>query len=207
VDRTVTREEELESEREREPHAGAGAGQGWKVDPLPAWPVAQAKAPAPVEAPKPEPKVAKTQPPPVPAQAAPVDPREGETYVGHGIYMNGETIRGPGFAISLPAIRMGVVAAGLTSNEVDQLCLSHALQWGAEIENGTPPAKAVPGYIANFLKRSIMGDAGQAAVVQVRKQKAQEGYSRKPASVVDPSVVAETDAERMARMLKEMDAK
>lgn len=98
--------------------------------------------------------------------------RVGEEHAGHGVFVNCETIRHKAFSISLPGIRMGVLAAGLSSEDVKAKCVSHALQWAAEIENGKHPTQVVPAKIANFLSASIMGDINRKAVADVRMSKA-----------------------------------
>lgn len=130
--------------------------------------------------------------------------REGETHAGHGVYINGETIRHAEFAISLPGIAMGSIASGLTATEVRDRCLAHALQWAAEMENGTRPDKVLPSKISNFLARSIMGEINQSRVAEVRVRKASEGYSTSRTPPV-PGQKQETQAERLARIGREIE--
>lgn len=122
--------------------------------------------------------------------------REGEEHKGHGIYVNGETIRHAKFAISLPGISLNTVASGLTGTEVKQRCLAHALQWAVEIENGGNPDKVIPSKVANFLARSIMSEVGQTKVQGVRERRAQNGYTGAPVS----GQKIETQAERWLRL-------
>lgn len=126
-----------------------------------------------------------------------------ESHAGHGVYVNGDTIRHPAFVISLPGIRMNTIASGLTATELKDRCLGHALQWAAEIENGAPASKVIPGKIANFLSKSIMADQNNAAVADVRKQKARDGYGTR---TVPDGKAPETQAQRIARLMAEDEA-
>lgn len=80
-----------------------------------------------------------------------------EELLGHGVISNCETIRHAAFVISIPSIEIGALAAGMSRDEVKQHCISHALQWAAEIESGKPVRDVVPAKIANFLSASLMG--------------------------------------------------
>lgn len=80
-----------------------------------------------------------------------------EELLGHGVISNCETIRHAAFVISLPGVEIGALAAGMSRDEVKQHCISHALQWAAEIESGKPVRDVVPAKIANFLSASLMG--------------------------------------------------
>lgn len=88
---------------------------------------------------------------------------ENETDIGHGVVVNCETIRHESFAISLPSVRMGTLASGITADQVKEFCTAHALQWAVEIANGKPASRVVPDKIANFLSASIMGTSNRAA--------------------------------------------
>ena len=107
--------------------------------------------------------------PPTPSVA---EARVGEDHAGHGVFVNCETIRHKAFSISLPGIRMGVLASGLSNEDVKTKCVAHALQWAAEIENGKRASDVVPAKIQNFLSASIMGEVNRAAVADVRMSKA-----------------------------------
>lgn len=106
--------------------------------------------------------------PPTPSAS---EARVGEDHAGHGVFVNCETIRHKAFSISLPGIRMGVIAAGLSADEVKTKCVAHALQWAAEIENGKRSNDVVPAKIQNFLSASIMGEVNRKAVADVRMAK------------------------------------
>lgn len=95
---------------------------------------------------------------------------ESETHAGHGVIVNCDTIRHPAFTISLPAIRLGTQASGLTAEEVKTHCIAHALQWAAEIEGGKLSGSVVPSKIANFLSASIMGATNRKAAADNRKR-------------------------------------
>lgn len=142
--------------------------------------------------------------PPVPAYPS---GNGGEDHKGHGVYLNGETIRHSAFAISLAGIRMNTINSGLSANEVTNRCLAHALQWAVEIENGLRPEKVLPTKIANFLARSIMGEVNQQKIQGVREAKVQQPYAggaRQPSTAGDV-VKIETRAERLARMAAEIE--
>lgn len=130
----------------------------------------------------------------------------GEEHRGHGVYLNGHTIRHPAFAISLEGIRMNTINSGLTANEVTERCMAHALQWAVEIENGLRPEKVLPSKIANFLARSIMGEVNQQKIQGVREARAGQPYPPRveKTSLVDGVVKTETRAERLARMAEEI---
>lgn len=137
---------------------------------------------------------------PAPSAYPPGNP--GEEHKGHGVYLNGETIRHATFAVSLAGIRMNTINAGLTATEVSDRCLAHALQWAVEIENGARPEKVLPSKIANFLARSIMGEVNQAKIQTVREGKAKQGYGRQMPS---PDGAVETQSQRLARLAREIE--
>lgn len=70
-------------------------------------------------------------------------------------------IRHRAFVISLPAIELAVLAAGLPKPEIKRRCLANALQWAAEIDAGKLPRDVLPQKIANFLRASIMGEVNR----------------------------------------------
>lgn len=129
----------------------------------------------------------------------------GEDHIGHGVYVNGETVRHAAFAISLPGIRMQALNSGLTATELKDRCLAHALQWAVEIENGQRPDKVLPSKIANFLARSIMGEVNQMKIQAVREAKASTPSSIGRLPALDGEVAKnETRAERLARVAGEI---
>lgn len=150
---------------------------------------------------------ARQTPPPVAAPAIQSSALAGEEHVGHGVYVNGETIRHAAFAISVPGIRMQTINSGLTANEVRDACIAHALQWGLEIENGARPDKVLPTKIANFLARSIMGDINQRKIQSVREARAAQPYAVRPSplagAVVENGTTVESKADRLRREAKE----
>jgi hypothetical protein len=121
--------------------------------------------------------------------------RVGEEHAGHGVFVNCETIRHKAFSISLPGIRMGVLASGLSGDDVKTKCVAHALQWAAEIENGKRPDAVVPAKIQNFLSASIMGEVNRKAVAEVRMVKATGPAGAAP----KPTLRAVIAQERAAR--------
>lgn len=148
-----------------------------------------------------------TSPPAVPPlPPVPVYPpgNGGEEHRGHGVYLNGETIRHPAFAISLGGIRMGTINSGLSASEVAERCLAHALQWAVEIENGQRPEKVLPTKIANFLSRSIMGEVNQQRTQVVRETRELRPFGSR-AQTAEGKI--ETRAERLARMAAEIESK
>lgn len=132
----------------------------------------------------------------------------GEEHIAHGVFVNGETIRHANFAISLPGIRMGTLNSGMTATEVKDACVAHALQWAAEIENGTAPDKAVPSKVANFLCRSIMHAVNQGKVQAVREQRERQWTPKQVGRAAsgptsDQPAPAESRQERIARQMRE----
>jgi len=123
-----------------------------------------------------------------------------ETHAGHGVFVNCETIRHPAFTISLPAIRMGTQASGLTADEIKTHCVAHALQWAAEIEAGKLSGSVVPSKIANFLSASIMGATNRKAAADNRKRSvfaADDGSAARKRKLLDTAsrIAAERDRE------------
>ena len=123
--------------------------------------------------------------------------REGEEDIGHGVYVNGKTIRHASFVINLDAIRMQTLNSGLSANETSTHCQGHALQWAAEIENGKLARDVVPSKIANFLAATITATAHRGAQQSVRIARANRGYPS-----ADPSKPEESTEDRWARMAK-----
>lgn len=131
----------------------------------------------------------------------------GEDHVGHGVFVNGHTIRHSAFAISLPGIQMGTLNSGLTANEVKDYCIAHALQWAAEIEIGKSPRDVVPSKVANFLSRSIMGAVNQQKIQAVRTKREEQPFAGRArgAPGVTGSGPIETTAQRLERMALAME--
>jgi hypothetical protein len=100
--------------------------------------------------------------------------REGEESIGHGVFVNCETIRHKDFTISLPSLELSI-AGRLPKTEVKAKAAAHALQWAAEIDAGKKPADVVPTKIANFLAASLMGDINRAATADAKLAKAKQG--------------------------------
>ena len=116
-----------------------------------------------------------------------------EELLGHGVISNCETIRHTAFVISIPSIEIGALAAGMSRDEVKQHCISHALQWAAEIESGKPVRDVVPAKIANFLSASLMG-------VRNRSQRVPRAPSPNSPRVAS-SATGESQLERTARQV------
>jgi hypothetical protein len=106
--------------------------------------------------------------PPQPASGKPrvgvtaSGPRDGEEEIGHGVFVNCNTVRHRHFTISIEAIAMQLATAsglGLTVDEARQYArngaMSHALDWAAQIENGKLSGDVVPKHIANFIRGSV----------------------------------------------------
>lgn len=128
-------------------------------------------------------------------------PNHGEVHRGFGVYLNCDQIRHANFSINLEGVRMNTVNSGLSSNEVVEICLGHALQWATEIENGSSPHKVLPSKIVNFLARSVMGDINQRRIHQVRESRASQPYAARAGNSNGTPVESETD--RTKRMIAE----
>lgn len=106
--------------------------------------------------------------------------REGVTAVGHGVFVNCETIRHDDFTISLPALSMAVALRGPSDPEgVKTKCTAIALQWAAEIEAGKLPRDVLPGHIHNFLKAYLIGDINRDAIHEMRLKGAQSKQTQR----------------------------
>jgi hypothetical protein len=140
------------------------------------------------------------------ARAAPAKIEEqaqhGEEPVGHGVFVNGKTIRHAKFAISLDAIQMQTLNSGLSFNDLKAVCQGHALQWGLEIENGALPRDVLPSKITNFLAASVTSMANKAKAQGVRMTRVQRGFDRP-----EDADKAETQAQRFARQLEQIERK
>lgn len=115
--------------------------------------------------------------------------REGELAVGHGVFVNCETIRHRSFTISIPSLEL-LTGGRFTRDEIKAKAQGHALAWAAEIEGGKRASEVVPAKIGNFLSASLMGDFSRQQCADVRKAKA-DRQSAKP-------TVAEVIAKRKA---------
>ncbi len=104
--------------------------------------------------------------------------REGETDLGHGVFVNCKTIRHASFAISIPAIELGT-AGRFSTDHLKTRLTAHALQWAAEIENGRSPSSVVPSKIANFLCASLMGEANRDAAAPKPKESGADVLARR----------------------------
>lgn len=84
--------------------------------------------------------------------------RVGERHLGHGVFLNCETIRHARFTISLPAVEMQFALGGIpgTKSEIAEKArdasIAAALQWGAAIENGGNWREVVPGNIPGAIR-------------------------------------------------------
>lgn len=100
--------------------------------------------------------------PPASPPDAPDAPRDGEQSMGHGVFVNCDTVRHRGFTLSIEAIAMQLVIAnlGLSTNEARtlarQAALAHAMQWATEINGGRLSRDVVPSSPANFIRGSIV---------------------------------------------------
>lgn len=117
--------------------------------------------------------------------------KEGECEAAPGVFVNCETIRHRGFTISLPAIELATIRAGLPKAEVKNRCLAHAMQWAAEIDGGKMPRDVIPAKIANFLAASIMGEVNRDARPIHRA-------NNRPTNSNRPQWAAEADAKKQA---------
>lgn len=117
--------------------------------------------------------------------------------LAHGVVVNCETIRHPSFSISIPAIELGI-AGRIPRDEVKRHCVSHALQWAAEIDGGKASASVVPGKIANFLVASIMGDMNRTASAELRRSKA----ATQPAKKTVKQALADREARQAAGVVQ-----
>lgn len=104
-----------------------------------------------------------------------LDLAPGEERVGGRVVVNCETVRHPGFTLSLPAITMQLVTAniGLSKREAEpiarDMAIAHALQWGAEIDAGRAVRSVVPDHPANFIRGAVVAQMrkGQMPAKQV----------------------------------------
>lgn len=120
-----------------------------------------------------------------------------EEFAGHGVVVNCQTIRHAEFSISLPAIELGALGAGMAADDIKRHCLAHALQWAAEIEGGKKPRDVVPAKIANFLCASLMGAKNRADVQDQRMKRAAAPH----AQAVAPSATGESRLQKIERQV------
>lgn len=103
---------------------------------------------------------------------APLTVEPGFEHVGGGVLVNCETVKHPGFTISLPAIAMQLVTANIMKPrpEVERIAresaIAHALQWAAEINAGRSPRSVVPSHVANFIRGSIVAQLRRGGPVE-----------------------------------------
>lgn len=104
-------------------------------------------------------------------------PREGEEAVGHGVFVNCETVRHLAFSISLPALTMQLALSnlGLSKREAEpvarQAAIAHALQWAAEIENGKTPDVVRNGNLVNVIRGSVIAMHNKRPAPRKQQQK------------------------------------
>jgi hypothetical protein len=115
--------------------------------------------------------------------------REGEVLVGHGVFVNCQTIRHKAFVISLPSLALNT-GSRFPADELKAKAQAHALQWAAELEAGKRPDQVLPNKIANFLASTIMGEFNRQQCADVRKAKVDKNAGK--------PTVAEVIAKRMA---------
>jgi hypothetical protein len=121
--------------------------------------------------------------------------RVGEVAVGHGVFINCETIRHEAFTISIPAIEC-LTLGKFPRDEIRAKAQGHALQWASEIESGKRPELVVPAKIANFLTASLNGEETRQQCADVRKTRAENG----------PKAFAkESDRERRAKIFEKLE--
>lgn len=127
---------------------------------------------------------------------------EGVCEAAPGVFVNCETIKHRGFTISLPAIHLATVRAGLSKDEVKTRCLAHALQWAAEIDAGKMPRDVVPAKIANFLAASIMGEVNRDSRTIHRTNATPVSGKTDPPKKTLSDVLRKRDADRAAGVLQ-----
>jgi hypothetical protein len=109
-------------------------------------------------------------------------PREGETEVPPGLFVNCETIRHRDFTISLTGIDMQLCGT-VPMEQIKSIALGHALSWATDIAAGKRPDKVVPSNTANFIRASIRRQVNDDAVTDVRKTRAAGNGSSKRMSL------------------------
>lgn len=104
--------------------------------------------------------------------------RVGEEHVGHGVFVNCETVRHERFTISLKAIELDLFG-NANSDEIKRVATASAIQWAVEIENGKPAGLVVPGNIRGAVAatvrkhqgRQVAPDGGQVTALSRWKAK------------------------------------
>lgn len=121
--------------------------------------------------------------------------REGEESVGHGVFVNCETVRHREFTISIAGIAMQLATAPIDMTPEQRRdaarnsAIAHAMQWAAEIEGGKRPSDVVPSHVANFIRGAIVAQFNKSA-----RSPARSGASGRP--------VGEGRSERAFRIAK-----
>lgn len=93
----------------------------------------------------------------------------GEEAVGHGVFVNCETVRHRDFTISIAGIAMQLATAPIDmtpdqrSEAARTSAIAHAVQWAAEIEGGKRARDVVPSHVANFIRGAIVGQFNKSA--------------------------------------------
>jgi hypothetical protein len=108
---------------------------------------------------------------PLPTSVELEAPREGETEVPPGLFVNCETIRHRDFTISLTGIDMQLCGT-VPMEQIKSIALGHALSWATDIAAGKRADKVVPSNTANFIRASIKRQVNDDAVTDVRKTRA-----------------------------------
>lgn len=106
--------------------------------------------------------------------------REGEEHhVGHGVFVNGETVRHAQFAISIPGVRQRTINTGMTANEIKQEIVGLALQLGLEFETGkrTKPIDSINQFVVSSIVREHNRRLADRA----------KGYQNQPSKASGPS--------------------
>jgi len=92
--------------------------------------------------------------------------------LGHGVFVNCETVRHRDFTINLAAVEMQLLghAGKITREQIRDFAAGQALQWATELENGTIKksglprqiARSVAGYLTNHLNQqdAVKGRGG-----------------------------------------------
>ncbi len=121
--------------------------------------------------------------------------REGETGIGHGVFVNCEAIRHKDFGVSLKAIQMQLCGT-VPMETIKQVAQGHALQWAMDLEAGKPASKIVPTNTASFIRASIQRQNNESAVTDVRKTRASGKGGSKRMSLEELSAGVDAAFER-----------
>lgn len=134
---------------------------------------------------------------PTPTTVEQEAPRVGEEDMGHGVFVNCETVRHRWFSISIKGIEMQLATSPIEMDSDQRKeaarssAIAHALQWAVDIENGKRPDVVVPSHVANFIRGSI---------VQQHNKTARSKYSPREAPKV-------SNADRIAAAVARAEAK